>query len=276
MRLLAAACSLLVFLSGGGAAAQEVMSHEETMIRTAYAKLSYAVDINTAYRLAQSNPGINPNELIRQVNLKGLRFLLSDFKVGNLADIADAEYTDMFDQYPDGQDVIYARVETETYSEAGGASAQMETARAEWGSGPEGTAPHRTVRQMIPALEQESGIPDIAPLQRYCSYGVTATFAGRSVSYRAAFLFGANGKARPDDVVVGVGGGSLFHFLLHPAYPVAFLRTRMGDNPAVRYFLTSNQRTGASCTSGDACCDAETLQCGVLSTDLAAELGRQR
>jgi hypothetical protein len=138
-RSMTAACVLLASLV---AVAADNMTHEETVVRNAYAKLSYAVDLNTAYMIVQANPKINPSELAGQVELKGLRFQLGDFKVGNLADVADAKYSDTFDQYPAGQDVIRTSVATLSYNEVGGATGSMEAATAGWGPGPEGTAPN--------------------------------------------------------------------------------------------------------------------------------------
>lgn len=267
MRYFTVVCMLLTSMPMATAAE---MSHEEAVVRNTYAKLSYAVDLNTAYRAFQANPKISAADLARQVELQGLRFKLSDFTVGNLAHIAEAKYADVFPQYDDnGEDVIHTNVTKENYGEVGGATASMETATAKWGPAPNGRAPDYTVGQMIPVLEREMGV---SPPLRYCSFTVTATLAGRSRTYEASFFFGAKDQVAPADAVADVGGGALWHFLLHPLYPDILLRTRIGEIPAVREFLTANQRSNASCKSGEACCDAETLQCGVFSADLT---GRQ-
>jgi hypothetical protein len=251
---------------------------EEAVVRNTYAKLSYAVDLNTAYRIVQVNPKISPVELASQVELQGLRFKLSDFTVGNLADVADAKYADAFPPYDgDRQDEIHTAVETDKYGESAGVNyqdrgvaASMETATAKWGPAPIGKTPDWSVGQMIPELEREIGV---SPLLRFCSFTVTVTLAGRSRTYRASFLFGQNGKVAPVDPVAGIDGNDLAYFLQHSVYPDVLLRgARMSESPAIRGFLDANQRSGASCKSGDACCDAETLQCGVFSADL---LGRR-
>jgi hypothetical protein len=169
--------------------------------------------------------------------------------------------------------VIHTSVETDRYGEsagvnrqARGVAASMETATAKWGPAPIGRTPDWTVGQMIPELSREMGV---SPPLRYCSFTVTVTFAGRSRTYKASFLFGQNGKVAPVDPVVGIDGNNLAYFLLHPVYPDVLLQgTRVSESPAIRSFLSVNQRSGASCKSGDACCDAETLQCGVFSANL--------
>lgn len=263
-RFIVAACFLFGSFS---AVAVEDMTREEALVRNAYAKLSYAVDINTVYRAVQANPNLSPADLAKQVDLHGLRFKLTDFNVGNLADISETKFTDAFPQYDDDvHDVIHTSIETENYSEVGGETASMHTATATWGPPPSGRTPSYTVRQMIPILQNETGV---SPLLRYCSFMVTATLAGRSRTYEASFLFGENGQAAPLDVIADVGGGALGHMLLHPIYPDVLLRTKIGKVPVVRNFLEANQRSEASCKSGDACCNAETLQCGVYNADLS-------
>jgi hypothetical protein len=259
------------------------------VVRTAYAKLSYAVDLNTAYRLLQANPEIvfaaNPKidaqqlanrqltltqELAKQTTLQGLRFRLSGLMCGSLADVAEKKYADVFPPYDgDGHEVIHTAVETDNYNETGGAVATMETATAKWGPAATGRMPDWTVSQMIPVVEREMGV---SSLLRYCSFTVTATLAGRSRTYKAAFLFGEDDQAAAADPVAGTDGNNLGYFLQHPVYPGILLQTRMGDSPVVRDFLAASQRSGASCKPGEACCDTETMQCGVFSADL---LGRR-
>ncbi len=259
--------AIWIFLASLPGALAGDMRHEETVVRTTYAKLSYAVELNTVYRVVLANPKIDPGEFTKQLDLRGLRFQLSDFTFGNLADIAGAKYTDVLPPYDgNGQDLIHTSVATENYSEVGGATASMETATAEWGPPPNGRTPDWTAGQMIPVLEREIGV---SQLLRYCSFTVTATLAGRSRTYKASFLFGRSGRAAAVDPVTGTDGNNLQYFSSHSVYPDVLLRTRMGEIPVIRSFLEANQRSGNSCKSGEACCDAETLLCGVFSADLA-------
>lgn len=269
MRHLVLICAMLMPVS---AVAQ--MTREETVVRTAYAKLAYAVDIETVYRATLTNPEITTVSLAKIVAAQGLRFNLSDFAVGELSDILDANFRVRFPQYDDGQEVIHTSVNTDNSNEAG-ATASMETITAKWGPGPTltgaGELSEYTVKQMIPILQNELGV---SPLVRYCSFDVTVGLGGRTRTYQAAFFFGQDGKAAPLDPIVGGDGNNLEHFFLHRVFPSLLLQTKMtvGANPSVRDFLVANQKSGPSCKSGDACCDAETLQCGVFSADLQ---GRQ-
>jgi hypothetical protein len=269
MRYLAATCLLLASLSASAANT----TPEEAAVRNAYAKLAFAVDVNTAYRAVLANPKISSTALAKQVELKGLRFKLSDFTVGDLSSVASLRYKDVFGQYPDGQDVITTTVDTENFGEGPEdkpVTVSTETAIAEWTAGPFGNQPDYTVAKMLPIMEHESGV---SPLLRYCTYTVTATLGERSRTYQAEFFFGPNGQAAPGDVVVGLGGGALEHFINHPVFPNILLQTSLwGKSAALRSFVLTNQKTKASCKAGDACCNAATLQCGVYSADV---IGRQ-
>jgi hypothetical protein len=155
------------------------MSHEETMVRTAYAKLSYAVDLRTVFT---SNPNsTDPAELARQIEIHGLRFQLSNFETGNLADVLDARYAAVFGEYANGQGVIETSVTSEGYSENGAPTVTTEMATAHWATG-HGVAPNLTVGQMMPAIEQESGIRS---LRRYCTILWVATMKLRTAELLA-------------------------------------------------------------------------------------------
>lgn len=273
MRYLAVICTLLACLCGEATAAAG-MTPEETAVRLAYAKVSYAVDLNTAYRAVLANPNISTAELTKQVEAKGLRFKLSDFTVGDLANIGNLKAKNAFGQYPDGQDVIEVSLDTESFTEDGpdgkAVEVSSDTAKAEWVTGPYGNVPDYTVAKMLPIMERESGV---SPLVRYCTYTVTATLNDRSRTYQASFFFGGKDGIAPGDTVVGLGGGPLKHFIDHPAYPKVLLQTSLWSrSAAVRNFVLTNQKANASCTHGDACCDAASLQCGVFSADV---VGRQ-
>src|SRR5579863_10193621 len=133
MRYLAVICFMVASLSG--ALAQ--MTHEESVVRNTYAKLSYAVDLETAYRAALANPNISASDLEKAVAKNALRFSLSDFTVGELGNILDTNFRARFPQYDgDGQEVIHTRLQTESHSEDGAGPTSMETLTVKWGAAP--------------------------------------------------------------------------------------------------------------------------------------------
>jgi hypothetical protein len=237
---------------------------EEAAIRNAYAKFVYAVDLHTVFQAA-ANPQLTPSELAKLVAAQGIQFTLSNFVIGDLKDIANVPYTTAFPGYPDGRDVINVTLVTESMKEDDGPNIDTEVAKAEWGPGPNGNPLPWSVREMLPIMERESGVNN---LTRYATYTVKATFAGRTLTYPAYFLFSKDGQPTPGDTVVGLGGGALAYFLDHSLYPSGLLRTRLRKQVAVEDYLNRIQRDDASCIPGDACCDPKTLQCGVSTADL--------
>jgi hypothetical protein len=273
MRYIAVLCTILAALPV--AIAADNMSHEETVVRTAYAKLSYAVDLETALKAVQHNPKITYAQLTQEVAKESLTFRLSDFSCGDFSSILDQRYARVFSDIRDGGDVIDIGSVTETYTDqTNGANteASMNVAKPRWSHGPNGPVPDGTAAELLPAMEREAGI---SALMRYCSYTAAVTFEGRSRTYRANFFFGpeGQGEATPGDMVVALGGGTLQELLTKPVYPQVLLKTaRYGNNSAMRAFLNVNQQSNATCKRGEACCDLAALHCGVYSDDLKGGL----
>ena len=237
-------------------------THEETTVRLAYARVAYAVDINTAWRKVSTNRDIDSAKLISEVAAQGLRFNLEDFKCGNLADVLQAKYADVFE---DQNRSVYIETSGATISasEVGGPSTETNTAVANWRNESKHAVPDWTIKEILPYLQQESGFT--SPLTRYCTYTVTATLANRNETYRAYFLFAADGAADPGDM----GNGSmLLHFIKTPIYPAVLLNGHLSQSVAAVKFLESTQRTESSCVSGEVCCDPTTLRCGLPAADL--------
>jgi hypothetical protein len=266
MRYIAITCMILASIS----AASAEMSHEETMVRTAYAKLSYAVDLETAMRAVRHNPKITYAQLAQEVAKESLTFRLSNFSVGDIASLPqNHKYYEFFPDIRDGGDVIDIGNVAETLTEEKDGlktETRMDVAQPRWSHGPLGDLPDLTLAQALPIMEQESGVPSLV---RYCTYNVTVTFEGRSRTYRAAFYFGPQWQPDAGDMVVALGGGALPELLVKPVYPQVLVETTMwGKHPAVRAFLEANQRSNETCRSGEACCDLSALQCGIYSADL--------
>ena len=211
-------------------------------MRPAYARLSSAVDVNTAYMAAKSNRLVTAADLSSKIAAAGLRFELSDFKFGSLddADVVDVVDRDFLGMVPDGQQIIQTVeatvVETETIEGKPGSPVSSVTATAYWSEPPHGTPPGWTMRDFRSVLEQELGVK---PLLRYCTYTVKATLAGKTKTYKAAFFFGENDKPAPSNTVVGIGGGALAYCASHPLVTDILSKTRFDKNPAVHDFTAA-------------------------------------
>jgi hypothetical protein len=94
------------------------VTHEETVVRTAYAKLSYAVQSRTVYMEAQKHPDLTTVELAKRLQANELRFDISEMSSGNLSDIGSRPYSD-FVAKPDQQEVLRITHDEETFEENG-------------------------------------------------------------------------------------------------------------------------------------------------------------
>jgi len=247
----------------------------ETTVRNAYSKLSYAVDIDTVYQVASHGKDPTATDLADSLAKHALKFQLSNFNEGQIHDISEQNFLRLFPQHaPDNNEVIQTQLKTHKYNEANLPAASMDTIVAKWGPaaswhGDNNVLADYTVREWIPILQAELGVPHLVS---YCTYTVTVSFEGKSRTYPAAAFFDKDGNAAIDDTVAGGNGNLLQYFLQHPIYPQILVGPNtISAKPAVRNFLEANQKSAASCKSGDACCDAEAMQCGVFSADIRRE-----
>jgi hypothetical protein len=265
-------CALLV----GYAVAADSMTHEETVVRTAYAKLAFAVEQSTMSELAMESLGIpkkgGPSSDQRMAAAQ-LSFTLSDFKVGNASEILNRKV----------EDLIMPAYE-ETIQVAGGHYSYIEDGKeSQWYKPDARWQPTRTLPPDVAEvtladfyqLQWHQKRPDSA-WQRYASYSVVVTYQGKSRGpYKALFLFGhdANGNevVEPEDGTVDAG--ALAEVMHEHLFPDAFLHTRLRLLPVVANWLKATQSVASTCSvEQGVCCDLERLQCGPAEADVAKAL----
>jgi hypothetical protein len=229
--------SVLTFASSLFAA---TMSHEEAVVRQAYAKLAYAADVNSVQQVIDSYDApdqINIGEAMQKIAERKLHFELSDFKTGNIEDIKG--YYDDYVAEPDGSDVLAVSQDTFTIEENKVVTTCI-TANVRWTNG------DRTVAHAwkVPAVNWLSRQVDGVTYQRYASYRVILKFQGRERDYRALAVFAPPEKNKPEEI--------LFVDLITGNSPLTFFAKRQTDvspnklthnrtNPIVEEWLRKNQ-----------------------------------
>lgn len=162
------------------------MSHEEAVVREAYAKLAYAADVTSVQEVVDSQEQgeiIDQNEAMQTIAANKLEFSLSDFKIGNIADIKG--YYDDYVGEPDGGYVLSAGASTNNTTVDDIIVRTSLSAQVQWTEGPS-TAPNAWKIPAVSALSRETnGIT----YQRYASYRVILKFQGRQRDYRALAIF---------------------------------------------------------------------------------------
>jgi len=284
-------CSLAACLSGFSANAQVAlgrqavapvgkptmadMTHEETMVRTAYAKFAYASEQEAIGQLALEaggtpapHTGLSSDQ---RLALAHTSFQLSDFTVGNLSDIINRKAVDLIS--PPIGEMLTASTPIHSYSDYP-VSTTWYSVQPQWQPA---TVTSPEVRNanlgQLHAMAWHTQAPTTI-WQRYASYSVTVTFQGKSCGpYKALFIFGHDGQGSemvmPEDA--NTDSTALARVLAVHLFPDAFLRTRMRTYPVVADWINTHKKYGATCSrgQGDVCCDLVQLECGLGSDDVA-------
>jgi hypothetical protein len=280
MRYLAVTCMMLASFS----AAVAQMTHEETVVRTAYAKFAYASQQYAMVQLATESMGtvvgLPPKKTgttnDQRMAAAQVSFALSDFVIGNVQDIINLKAVDFIS--PASGEMLAAAQGDSQFAE-GGTMFEARSIQPQW----------RPVSPPSPEV-LEVRLADLYQIQwhlerpaslwqRYASYSVTVTFQGKSHGpYKALFIFGhdANGNEviHPEDGTTDARG---LAFAMHEhLFPDVLLRTRLRSSPVVANWLNANQMSAPSCSVGqaDVCCDLAKLQCGPGREDAAEAIAK--
>ncbi len=278
MRYIAITCMILASISS--AVAQ--MTHEETMVRTAYAKFAYAVQQGALGRLAVEAANFVPNRepsLTSDQRLAAAQvdFVLSDFAIGDVRDIVNRKAVDLITS-ADGEMLDTSGESGATYTDEGLVT-RYESFELHW-----------KPAHILPAEARNLTIAELYELQwqeqwpqaqwrRYASYSVKVSYQGKTRGpYKALFLFGRDAQGNeiiaPEDGTTNAA--SLGIVLTLHLFPDAFVSTRLRKLPVVTNWLSANEMQDASCSvgKGDVCCDLIGLKCGPGRVDLTDGLSK--
>ena len=245
------------------------MSHEEEIVRRTYARLTYAAQLNDIYELWQAKGSashIDPAAFQLRI-AEELRFELSNFRVGKIADIMSTPYKDLVTK-PDPKAGDSLEVSTGrsaiTNRALDGIVTQGESwvARAQW-------IPSQTIGEnwnfafgTIYPLTQVAG-----QHQRYAAFTATVHFQRRSRTYHAMFLFGPDDNPiHPVDTVVDLNGGAVARFVTETPYPAVLIEGGIADHDQLIFNWLKAQQTNLG-TPGSIYCDPVSGLCGIHEDD---------
>ena len=248
---------------------QQAMIHEEQVVRTTYARLSYAAQVNDIQMLwleKGHRQQIDPIQFKLRMDQQ-LRFDLTDFKVGPISEILPVNYSQLVTKPSKETDMLFIA------STLSGSSTKDEYGKV-LSEGSSAVAQVRWQRSFDIGENWDMSFATIYPLteeagqhQRYAAYQVKVTFQGRSRVYRAMFLFGPkDNPILPIDTVANLGGGGLTFFLKHDGYPGSLIEGEFASkDPLVRNWLRSQQTSQGQ--PGRLHCDATTGHCAIHEDD---------
>ncbi len=261
-------CAGLLSSSTALAAADNNMSPEERTVRMAYAKIIFAVQVQTVEQAVhQKHRKLDTPALNSALDKNDLRITLSNFSVGDVSEIAQRNIQDLV-TLPNGEGLLIISDAPNSYKEHGKVTDETSVAIPEWqpGSGGGGQSTVNTTLAEVMAVNQPTDV-----YQRYASFNVAVSFQGHNRKYRALVLFGkdANGAAKVlvTDTVLGSVPQDM---MTQSVYPAILLNTSQGEVPAVMSWLEAKQMPATSCTrtTHDVCCDLSSLKCGISADDL--------
>jgi hypothetical protein len=271
----------------------QAMSHEEEVVRNAYAKLSFMCELVPVDAAAfdikgDGTDGPGRSDLIAlqgKVAEATPVFTLTDFRTGAIADIANEHWSRFITWPASKSDVLEVQQHSMGYDYSGNKTAWT-GAKAEWQPStaiPPGNPDYYNqitvadaMRMKLPQWIEPQPTPPGLTFTRYAAYTVDVTFQGKSGGpHRAIFFFGrdANGKeiVAPNDMISGPG--ILYNIRDIPVYPGAFLSSDVRDVPVVSAWARSHEMTTSACSTVPKealCCSLG--RCGISQTDLNREL----
>lgn len=253
------------------------MTHEETVVRTTYAKLAYTVNIGEIHQALSKGHDPSLAELESRIAAKQLKFQLSNFTSGPVSSIAKQNYADLVTK-PQGEDVIDVGLGTYNFmedvlEERAVREASEIGGQASWEAGQDLQANWNVPFEQALA-DFDAGSQ--AKYSRYAAYRVTISFEGRSRSYNAMFLFGTG--AVPVLAVDNVTNSSALTRLTDKSvYPAVLLESPIARKAGVAGWLKAHQVRDPACRTGqrEACCDPASLTCGVAAGDVSLALSKR-
>lgn len=260
------------------------MTPEETLVRTAYAKFSYASEQEVIADMANEAFGVKPGSpeahtsatYDQRLAAAQVTFKLGDFVVGNLSDIVNRKAIDLVS--PPVGEMLTAATPVHSFSAEGG-STTLYSVQPHWETA-SATAPEVLNATLGELHEMEwRGQAPTTTWQRYASYSITVTFQGKNRGpYKALFIFGHDAKGNamvmPEDGTTD--STALATVLAVRLFPETLVRTAIRANPMVSNWLSASQKSGPACSrgQGDVCCDLIQLQCGPGGEDIADALSK--
>ncbi len=270
---------LLVPLARGE---QRKISHEEEVVRTAYAKLSFAAEIGMVWHAAMQDrgwPKLSDNLILTKAMNNQIRFDLSGFKVGKVSDISLMPWSSLVEGpvsilYAHCQEIPFGietpqskKVFNITYSDGAWQEAALSATEKHESLSDHAPSPLvPTVGDILSISHKPSGGGEWS---RYASYSVVATLRERSISYRATFLFKGSGDAEEIvalDYATGMGVGTCIG---KPMYPSALVDTAFREIPFIQAWIVASEITDCKkLKEPEVCCDPATWRCGIASEDI--------
>lgn len=263
------------------------MSHEEEVIRNAYAELSLLCGLVPVTQAGMSQFGgltVDPEVLREKIDKVTPEFELSDFRTGTVAGIANKTWDNFITVPPPHSQILSGSLTTQYYNDNGNQT-DWQLAEVRWMPGPNGNPEgdkfilSLTVSEIIDLASnqwKDSDAVGSVTYTRYATATVNAKFQGKSTGpHRAIFFFGkdTHGIEFVAENDLSSGQNDVQYFLNHRADLDGLLLGKIREAPIVAEWLRNNVMPASSCSSTDThamCC--EHGKCGISPVTYNREL----
>jgi hypothetical protein len=280
--------TLLCFLSLSAYAATPQGDHqEETIVRSAYAKMAYAVKQQAVLVIAKDEALLPKKQRVLPQDSKSIDAMLAaadvtvtlkDFVIGNVSDILGKKVSELIS--PPQAFLLRSFLQEWSFTESGGKPQPCNGLELRWepNSNPPGEESANLKFDDVYKLQWGVDRPKTA-WQTYVGYTVAVTFQDKTEGYHAMFIFGhdenGNNVAQPVDPTTD--NSALAEALHEPLFPAALVSTRLRSSVTAANWIAANQISDSSCSvgKGDVCCNLDRLKCGPSHADVSAALAQQ-
>ena len=239
------------------------MTHEETVVRNAYAKLRFAAEQVPVTQLAMEATGLlTPNELAgvskeQRIANAQITIRLTDFAVGNIAEILQSKVTDLITpaasqrlEFQRGRHSYHLDKQEYHWFEL----------RAAWmPAEPVGEEANLKLQDFL-ALQWGKALPKF---QTYASYSVTVTYQGITAGpYKALFLFGEDKGTETVSPEDGTIDATALAAVMHERLAAdAFNTDRLRAVPVVQDWMAHHSPNCSNSEEQGVCCDLAQMVC---------------
>jgi hypothetical protein len=257
------------------------MSPEESFVRALYAKLSYAAELRVLAEAAifdgkrfpdSKGPSRNDTAGLERELAAQPRFEITDVHVGPLTDFKEARIRDLITvPSTDALNVVADGTNFNVSSPFSQAETRVSWVTVLWKPTADIAREDAEVSSQLGDTPFASFIAKMpVHFSHYASFSVRLRFRGRTVPYRAMFLFPEKIDERgsgvwPLDLVVGPKLATLDQMAL---YPSAFLETGLRELPTVQAWIDAHRLSCANGKARTVCCDPALGLCGISPQDL--------
>lgn len=259
----------------------QTMSHEEEVVRNAYAKVSFICGLPPLTKAASDqlrNGTIDQAALEAKISEATPVFDLNDFQTGTVASIANERWG-QFVSPPLGGQVLESSSSRKNFSDSGVHGDWFES-EVHWRDAQ--PLPSEAGAKMLAITVAEAialGSPQWSDLPvtytRYAAFTVSSTYKGKSSGpHRAIFFFGkdphGNEVVAENDLISGPQ--ALWDSLKQSAYPSGLLQTKLRETPVIADWIRANEISSPTCQSSkrDLCCVGG--KCGLSQSDVNKDL----